>query len=458
MPLDLYMMPPSPPCRAVMMLGKAAKIDMNWKVVDMMKQEHMKPEFLKMNPQHTIPTLDDNGFYLWESRSILTYLADKYGNDSLYPKDLQARAHVNRFLYFDMEKISGKLGPFIYPQLFKGEKPSTELEKEMKDGFDVLEEFLKGKKYVAGDNLTIADFSIAASISFLEAIKYDISGWANIDAYMKRMKALPYWKECNDGIKMIHEMLKKMKENAVPLLYTICMQSLYALKGRCVLLPSHYSQMPIDLYMMPPSAPCRAVMMLGKEAKIDINWKVVDMMNKEQLKPEFIKMNPQHTIPTLDDNGFYLWESRSILMYLAEKYGDESLYPKDLQARAHVNRFLYFDMEKIYGKLGPFIYPQLFRGEKPSEELEKAMKDGFDVLEEYLKGNKYVTGDNLTIADFSIAASIAFLEAIKYDISGWANIDAYMKRMKALSYWNECNDGIKMIHEMLKKMKENAAK
>ncbi|WP_323677962.1 glutathione S-transferase N-terminal domain-containing protein, partial [Halorubellus sp. PRR65] len=72
MTIDFYYAPGSSPCRAVLLTAKAIGVDLNLKLMDLMKGEHLSPEFLKINPQHTIPTLVDNGLALSESRAIMT--------------------------------------------------------------------------------------------------------------------------------------------------------------------------------------------------------------------------------------------------------------------------------------------------------------------------------------------------------------------------------------------------
>lgn len=71
--------------------------------MNLWKKEQLDADFVKINPQHCVPTIDHGGFVLWESRAIATYLADvKYPNgNALYPKDVQKRAVVNQRLQFD---------------------------------------------------------------------------------------------------------------------------------------------------------------------------------------------------------------------------------------------------------------------------------------------------------------------------------------------------------------------
>ncbi|RWS00986.1 glutathione S-transferase-like protein, partial [Dinothrombium tinctorium] len=66
--------------------------------------------------------------------------------------------------------------------------------------------------------------------------------------------------------------------------------------------------MPIEFYEEIGSPPSLAVRLAVRHLKIPVNSHFLDMGDKEQFKPEFLKLNPAHTVPTIDENGFILWE------------------------------------------------------------------------------------------------------------------------------------------------------
>ncbi|KAI5633202.1 glutathione S-transferase 1, isoform D [Phthorimaea operculella] len=176
----------------------------------------MKESFLKLNPQHCIPTLDDDGFVVWESRAIASYLADKYGkDDQLYPKDLKKRAVVNQRLYFDASSLYVKIRAICFPILFQG---VTEIKKPLKDDLDTtlgfLDQFLSQSEWVAGDHYTIADCSIYASMSSILAVGWDISAFPNIQKWLKACTILPGFKENEEGAKKFGEAVRmKLNQN-----------------------------------------------------------------------------------------------------------------------------------------------------------------------------------------------------------------------------------------------------
>lgn len=150
---------------------------------------------MQLNPQHTVPTLDDNGFVLWESRAILGYLVDKYGKtDSLYPKDAAKRALVNQRLYFDMGTLYQRFADYYYPQIFAKAPANPENLKKIEDAFGFLNTFLEGQTYAAGDSLTLADIALVATVSSFEVAGFDFKKYANVAKWYAKCEATaPGW-------------------------------------------------------------------------------------------------------------------------------------------------------------------------------------------------------------------------------------------------------------------------
>ncbi|XP_012145418.1 glutathione S-transferase 1-1-like [Megachile rotundata] len=192
MPIDFYYFPPSPPCRQVLLLGKAIGVHFNLKSVNVLKGEQMAEDFVKINPQHTIPTINDNGLILYESRPIMGYLVNRYArNDSLYPKDPKKRAAVDQMLYFDLGSLFENISMCYFPVILgKTHSLNEERVRAVEKSCEILNKFLEGKEFVAGDNLTIADFSISTSICLLHCFDFDLDRYENVTKWYNNCKEL----------------------------------------------------------------------------------------------------------------------------------------------------------------------------------------------------------------------------------------------------------------------------
>lgn len=218
----------------------------------------------------------------------------------------------------------------------------------------------------------------------------------------------------------------------------------------------------LELYYTPESPGCRAVLMCVHELDLDVEMIKLDMYQKyEHRKPWFVRMNPQHTVPTINDNGYVLWESRAILQYLVSKYGSHKseLYPLEPEARSVVDRILFFDIGTLYRSLLDYFHPQMISGDDPDERKGNAFKQALEYLDQFLETSSYVAGDNLTIADFSILASVTHLEGLDYRIAAYKNVTKWVERLKReLPYYEKCNSaGIEAFRIWARNVKSNKA-
>ncbi|XP_056636672.1 glutathione S-transferase 1-1-like [Diorhabda sublineata] len=157
----------SPCVRAVLLTAKALNISLEYIPIDVVKKEHLTKEYLKINPCHTVPALIDNGFTLWDSHAIMIYLAETYGNNNpIYPKDIKKQAIINQMLHFENGKIFSIHVYIADLLLHRGiKKIPEEAATRQIQGYEFVETFLTNSKFIAGYELTIADFSAWTSLS-----------------------------------------------------------------------------------------------------------------------------------------------------------------------------------------------------------------------------------------------------------------------------------------------------
>jgi glutathione S-transferase len=199
--MRLYYSPFSPNARRALMTAIHLGVPLERVLVDLRKGEHKRPEYLKLNPNGKVPVLDDDGFVLWESRSIMMYLADKTPGQTLYPSELHARADVNRWMFWDAVHFSPSLGIVLYERVVKGllgigapdPKEVERGEKQIAPLMQVLDAHLAGREWLCGNAVTIADLSAATPL--VAAERAQIALPANAAAWYARVSALEAYRQ-----------------------------------------------------------------------------------------------------------------------------------------------------------------------------------------------------------------------------------------------------------------------
>jgi glutathione S-transferase len=155
-----------------------------------------EPFYRKMNPNSRVPTIDDDGFVLWESNAIVRYLAAKHGAGTLGPSDARQRADSDRW----MDWASNHISPVITP-VFWGlirtpadkrnmAQIAAEAEKTGQ-AFQVLETGLEGKDYVAGKDFTMGDIVVGVNVYRWYALDVKRPSLPRLETYYKRLQQRP---------------------------------------------------------------------------------------------------------------------------------------------------------------------------------------------------------------------------------------------------------------------------
>jgi len=195
------------------------------------------------------------------------------------------------------------------------------------------------------------------------------------------------------------------------------------------------------LYLDYLSQPCRAIYMYCKANDIEFENVQIDLLKGEHKTEEYKKISPQCCVPCLVEGDWNLTESVAILKYLAAtKAKSDSMYPTDARARARVDEFLSWQHTAIRpGGVGVFVTVVFLAGfaKKPvDEELlkEKVVKveGALDHMENvFLKDQKYLAGNTLTMADLLGISEVMQPATLSYDVcKGRPKLAAWMERVK----------------------------
>jgi glutathione S-transferase len=207
--MKLYVLPPSPRAFKVIALNNHLGIECEMHIVDLARGDQLTPEYIRMNPNKKMPVLEDNGFVLWESNAILFYLASKKPQSGLWPSEVKGQADVLRWLSWESAHWDAEsCGMVGYEKVSKGVlglgSADPAFIKRGEENFarfaTVLNNSLKGRKWLAGDNLTIADFSIGAWIPAAQRLQLPIANYQEIQRWFDQLGSLPAWRQSLEAL------------------------------------------------------------------------------------------------------------------------------------------------------------------------------------------------------------------------------------------------------------------
>jgi len=154
-------------------------------------------DYLSMNPNGKVPTFVDGDLVIWESHSILRYVAQKTVSD-LYPADLGARSQVDRWMDWLLASLNG-----AYVSIFKATKggedvPATSVS-EMGAALKILEGHLAANDYLAGDSFSLADIALGPIVHRCLGFPVDRPATPNVEAWHARISNRPAFKTATGG-------------------------------------------------------------------------------------------------------------------------------------------------------------------------------------------------------------------------------------------------------------------
>ena len=144
-------------------------------------------------------------------------------------------------------------------------------------------------------------------------------------------------------------------------------------------------------------------------------------------KPEYLRLNPNGKVPCVIDDGFVIWESNAILQYLGAKHAPDAWYPIDLKKRGRAVQWMDWALSTYFVAARP-VFLDLIRTPADKRDMAAISKardvwsKAVAILDNYLAGSQYITGDAITIGDMPVAIATYRWFALPIERENYPNL------------------------------------
>lgn len=190
----------------------------------------------------------------------------------------------------------------------------------------------------------------------------------------------------------------------------------------------------LTFYYHPLSPISRRVWLALLEKSIVFDAVLVDLKARENLKPDYLALNPFHHVPTIVDGETRILESYAILDYLEAKFPRPPLSPT---APTEIARMRMVQMV-IANELMPKLPALVVSGTSPSDRsTSRQVSTVLEFLSDRLGANDYFGGDSLSLADISAGAVLPLMGRLGFDLQGYPTIEAWCSRVTNRDAWRQ---------------------
>jgi glutathione S-transferase len=200
----------------------------------------------------------------------------------------------------------------------------------------------------------------------------------------------------------------------------------------------------VIIYATPLSANGRKVLAVCRQLEMDAEIRLVNVYQGEGRTSEYLAINPSGKIPTLVDGKFTLLESNAILMYLAEAHGGCRLWSDEVQTKSRIAQWLFWESAHwqpilsahLAEWVGHRLLPQHIARPRAAPDWNSAsLQPLLKTLEAALGSRRFLTGSELTLADFSVAGMTTYFASSGFPLADFPAISRWYSDMEELDSW-----------------------
>ena len=179
------------------------------------------------------------------------------------------------------------------------------------------------------------------------------------------------------------------------------------------------------------SARSRGVRTLWMAAELGLPYEHLDYAPRspQTRTAEYLVLNPNGRVPTIDDDGFVLSESMAINLYLAKKHG--KLYPADAKNEALAWQWSFWETDRLDRQMTLYanhatVLPEAERKPAMAQAAWEDIAAALDVLEGALGKTRWLAGGEFSVADLNVAA--AMFRALSFDLAKWSKVKEWLEQ------------------------------